>query len=255
MHALWHGVRFQLWVFRSDRNQLLIFTTVPLLCIVFLSIVRFAGRSDLTTTAVLAPALIGLWYISLDVAGSVIDSERAQGTLELTIAAPASTAALVFGRVAAVAGVGLAVFPESWLTARLLFGVAPSLGHPGPALLALIVTAFAMVGAASIMATVFVLARTAMLFTNALGYPFYILGGVLVPVAFLPGWLRPVSRLVFLSWSSDLLRDALSAAPIRDLMLRLGVIAGLGLLEFGAALVLMRGMVRRASRQGTLGLR
>ena len=105
------------------------------------------------------------------------------------------------------------------------------------------------------MATVFVLARTAMLFTNALGYPFYILGGVLVPVAFLPGWLRPVSRLVFLSWSSDLLRDALSAAPIRDLMLRLGVIAGLGLLEFGAALVLMRGMVRRASRQGTLGLR
>ena len=53
------------------------------------------------------------------------------------------------------------------------------------------------------MATVFVLARTAMLFTNALGYPFYILGGVLVPVAFLPGWLRPVSRLVFLSWSSD----------------------------------------------------
>jgi ABC-2 type transport system permease protein len=112
-----------------------------------------------------------------------------------------------------------------------------------------------VVGAASIMSAVFVLARTAMLFTNALGYPFYLLGGVLVPAAFLPGWLQPVSRLVFLSWSSDLLRDSLSTAPLHDLAPRAAVIAGLGLLQCGAALVLMRALVRRASLTGSLGLR
>jgi len=97
-----------------------------------------------------------------------------------------------------------------------------------------------------------VLARSARIFQNSLSYPFYVLGGVLVPVALLPGWLQPLTRVVFVSWSADLLRDSLSAAPIADPTLRLAAVLGLGATGLGAGIFLLRRVLVRVRALGTL---
>ena len=56
----------------------------------------------------------------------------------------------------------------------------------------------------------------------------------------LPDWLRPISRLFYLSWSADLLRDSLRPGPVADPAWRLGIIALIG----GVAIVIgWRGLI------------
>ena len=90
--------------------------------------------------------------------------------------------------------------------------------HPGALALTLLVAAFATAGTSVAFAAVFVLTRNAYTFTNSLSYPLYLLGGVFVPVAFLPNVIQPVASLVFMSWSADLLRASLKAAADRRLL-------------------------------------
>jgi ABC-2 type transport system permease protein len=250
--ALVAGFRFQLWTLRRSPDAMNALYTAPLMTLVFLAITRHAGRDDLSPYAVLAPALIMLWASALSVSGEIIEQERWNGTLEALVAVPGSLAAMVTGRIAAVTLVSLLGFVESWLVAWLVFGVVVSVWHPVAFLLALPATALAMAGTASIMSAMFVLARSARSFQNTLNYPFYVLGGVMVPVAFLPGWLEPISRVVFLSWSSDLLRDALTPAPVTHLLPRVGMVLLLGAVGYLVGIALLRRAVDRLRRTGSL---
>ncbi len=99
----------------------------------------------------------------------------------------------------------------------------------------LVAAAFAMSGTAVVMAAVFALARSSRIFQQSLTYPFYVLGGILVPVSFLPVWVRPFSRLVFLSWTADLLRASLSPEAVTDVGPRIGAVVALGWWASGAA--------------------
>lgn len=252
MRSFAAGLRFQLTTMRGSIADFQPLITVPFFTVIFLSITEYAGRPDLAPYAVLAPTLIALWGMALLVAGELIDSERWAGTLEALIATPASFALVITGRIAAVTLVSLLAFAETWVVAGVVFGIAVAIPHPALLLVTVAVTAVAMAGTASMMSAVFVLARSARIFQNSLSYPFYVLGGVLVPVALLPGWLQPLTRVVFLSWSADLLRDSLSAAPISEPALRLATVLGLGAAGLGAGIFLLRRVLVRVRALGTL---
>ncbi len=252
MSALRAAFRFQLATSKREYGQLMPLFTTPLMTIIFLAIAQQAGREDLSGHAVLAPALIALWGTSLMVAGEIIDNERWSGTLEGVIATPTPLGVVVLGRVLAVMVVGCLGFVESWLVAAGLFGVIVAIPHPGWFVATLAVTVFAMAGTATIMAAVFVLARSARTFQNTLSYPIYVLGGVLVPVAMLPGWVQPLSWLVFLSWASDLFRDTLTAAPIEAPLLRLAVVAALGAVGFAVGHWMLRRILAKVRESGSL---
>jgi len=228
--------------------------TIPLFTIVFVSIVRHAGRDDLTEYALMAPVLIALWQLSLTVAGEIVADDRWLGVLELAIAAPASFPTAVVGRVLAVTSVALLAFAEVWAVAAGVFRVTIELHHPTAFVLTLAATVLAMSGTALIMAALFVVTRSARTFQNSLSYPFYVLGGVLVPVSFLPDWLEPLSRVVFLSWSAELLRDSLAAAPLDALAFRLAMVLVLGAIGFVAGRLVLERIVRRVRRTGEVGL-
>jgi ABC-2 type transport system permease protein len=254
VRALYAGFRLQLRVVRSDADYVLPLATVPLFAVTFLAIFREAGRDDLTSYAVMAPVLIALWALALLDSGEIVEGDRWQGVLEPAVATPASFTVVVLGRVLAVTTIGLVSFAEVWLVARLLFGIAIEIEHPAIFLLTLAATAFAVSGTAVIMAALFVLSRTPRTFQNSLSFPFYVLGGVLVPVSYLPDWLEPVSRLIFLSWSADLLRDSLDEAPVDDVAARLGAVVLLGAVGFAVGYALLARILRRARSHGTLDL-
>ncbi|MGW2182450.1 ABC transporter permease [Streptomyces sp. NPDC001732] len=253
MNELLAGTRIQLRLFRRNAGHLLVFTTIPFFSAIFLSSFKAADRADLAPYAVIAPTLMALWLVSLDLAGSIIDDDREEGMLELFTASPANLSLMLTGRILVVSVAGLLAFAEALLTARVFFGISLPTAHPWHILLTLLVTALATAGTATVMAGAFVTARSAKRFANALGYPFYVLGGVLVPVTFLPLWIRPASWFIYLYWSADLLRSATDPAPIEDFGLRLGALCLLGGVSFGLGFLVVNRFMHRARAHGIAG--
>jgi ABC-2 type transport system permease protein len=252
MRLLAVGFGFQLRQVLRSPDTVQVCVTSPLYTVVLLAIAEYGGRGDLAPYGVVAPTLMALWTMALYVAGQMITEERILGTLEGLVAAPAPMSLLVIGRMSAVTVVGLVAFVEAWLVAGLGFHhwIAPD--HPVVFLVSIVVAGLATAGTASILSPLFVLVPNARTIQNTLSYPFYLLGGVMVPVALLPVWLQPLSRLVFLSWAADLLRDSFDPAPVAWFGPRLLALAALGAVGFGIGTALLTAVLNRVRRTGTL---
>ncbi|MBC3840307.1 ABC transporter permease [Streptacidiphilus sp. 4-A2] len=242
--------RLQLTIFLHAIGRVSIVIALPFQVLIFMSITRYGGRPGLDQQAVLAPALAGVWTMSLMLAGDIIDSDRWSGVLDVVLSAPASFFANLLGRCAAVGALGLVCFGECWVCATVFFGADLSFSHPGWFAAGLLATCLATAATSTVMATVFVLGRTALAFKNALNYPIYVLGGVFVPIAVLPGWLHPLSRMIFLSWSADLLRAAAAPGPMREPWLQLTAILLLSAATLGAGIWCARLVLNRIRSTG-----
>lgn len=252
MRAFLAGARIQLSFFRAYPDALIPFFTAPMFSVIFQMIFKHAGRQDLTGYAAVAPVFIALWWMALFNSGWTITIERWNGTIEMLVAAPSSFAAVIFGRITTTTLAGIISFGETWIVARL-FGTKIHIEHPWAFLATIVVTLAAMAGTAVAMASMFVLARNAVTFSNSASFPFYVLGGILVPVSLLPHWIRPISSVVFLSWSADLLRAGLRSTPIHDFGYRLGMVGLLGGCGLGIGVWAMHVILRRVRGTGELG--
>ncbi|MDQ3380521.1 MAG: ABC transporter permease [Actinomycetota bacterium] len=242
LHLLWNRMP----------DSLFPLITAPFFTITFLAIVGNADRPDLNDYAILAPVLISVWWLCLFEAGGMIFADRWLGTLEAQVPTPASFPAIILGRILVVTLTGLLSFAEVLVVARLVFGITLDVYHPGAFAATLVATGFAMAGTGVVMAALFVMARNSVTFANSLSYPVYVLGGVLVPVSFLPDWIEPIAAAVFLSWSADLLRASVDSDPISDFEFRLIIILVLGGVGYAVGGLLIERLLRKARSQGTL---
>ncbi|MER5703743.1 ABC transporter permease [Micromonospora sp. NPDC002296] len=245
--------RLQLAITRRSPGHLMILLTSPLFSVIFLSLVVSGQRSGTLVNGVLAPGLIGLWLMSLDLAASIIEEERWAGRMELLVASLTPVSLVVFGRIGVVILAGALTFFESWLVAVVGFGADVPLERPGVFVLAILATCFAMAGTATLLAAVFIKSRALHVFQNALTYPFYILGGVLVPVALLPGWLEPISRVIFLSWSADLLRGSMSGDLPEAWPAWIAMTVGLGAAALVAGALLINRIIDQSRETAHVG--
>lgn len=248
------GALLQLRIIRVQRDYATELVRTPLLAVVFLLVVIHSGRLDLVVNAVVAPVLVGLWGMALIISGEIIDTDRAFGVLEPVVATPARLPLLVLGRTLGTTVVSGLLMVEVWLVAAGLFGLSVAVPHPVTFVAAVLATVAAMNGASLLMAAAFVATRTARTFQNSLSYPFLLLGGVFVPADQLPDWAQGVARLIFLSWSADLLRDSLNGPAVADVAGRLSVILALGGTCLASGLLVLRRVLRRARAEGSLGL-
>jgi ABC-2 type transport system permease protein len=252
MRAFLAGVRLEVRIMRSSPDTLIPFAIAPLFTIIFLTIVRNGDRHDLQPDALMAPVLMTLWWFALFHGGNLVTRDRWEGVLEWILAAPSSLATVILGRIAAIMAVGLTGFLEVWAVGRLFFGVSLPFEHPLALVLTLLVTVFAMAGTAVVFAAAFVLTRNSFTFANSSSFPFYVLGGVFVPIALLPGWIQPVTKGVFMSWSSDLLRASLKPDPIANEWGRLGMVVLIGAISFAVGRLVLHYVLRRMRRTGEL---
>lgn len=234
--------------------DMIIFFTLPLQTAGFLSIFRYAGRSDLDVYALMAPALIALWQMALMISGEIIATERNNQSLESLVAAPGSIAALLIGRISAVTLTSMFGFIESALTGWLFFDVSVSIAAPGVFVVSMFTAAGATAATAILMSVIFIRTRSPRIFQNSLSYPFYLLGGVLVPVTLFPAWVQPLSSFVFLSWSADLLRDAVDHATVPNWAFRNIIVLALGVTTFLAGRTLLHVTLVKARREGKVGV-
>lgn len=253
MRGLWGAIRLQFQIVTADRSYLNEIVANPFFAVIFLGVVKAANRDDLTTFALVAPVLMTLWGMALEISGDVVDYDRSAGLLEGVVATPTPLPLVVFGRVLTVSALSLVAVAETWLVARVGFGVTVTVEHPLLLVATLAATCLAMTGTALVMAGAFVLARSARTYQNTLNYPIYLLSGVLVPISFLPEWVRPFSRCLFLSWSADLLRGALRPGPVDGALPGLAMVVLLGAAGFAVGTVLLSRVLERVRHVGTLG--
>ena len=246
------GFWLQLRVLRAHPDALIPLFTAPLFTIIFLAIVRQGGRHDLQPDALMAPILMSLWWFALFQGGNLITEDRWEGVLEWVLAVPVGFASVILGRIGAIMCFGLLTFFEVWGIGEALFGVGVPFHHPLELALTLVATVFAMAGAAVAFAAVFVLTRNAYTFGNSASFPFYVLGGVFVPVAILPGWIQPISSAIFMSWSADLLRASLRPAAVDSFWGRLGMVVLLGAISFLVGRAVLSVVLRRMRVTGEL---
>lgn len=103
-----------------------------------------------------------------------------------------------------------------------------------------------------LLSCVFVLTRAAPRVAEALTYPVFILGGLVIPLSLLPSWVRPLSVVISLRWGGELLRAASrgSAEELRAWVLLLTTTAAYATLAW----LLFERVLRKARRDGTLEL-
>src|SRR5207245_9526814 len=89
-------------------DDLMVLATVPLYTVMFLWMVKYAGRLDLLGYALLAPVLIALWAMALFVSGEIVERDRAAQVLESLLVTPTAFPLVVFARIttAPVCGLG-----------------------------------------------------------------------------------------------------------------------------------------------------
>lgn len=228
--------------------------TMPLLMLVSTAIVVHAGRSDLADHALVASLLMTVGQMGLFVGSEVVARDRNLQTLELAVASPGPYAVVLITRIFLLTVLGLIGFLEGWLIAWSVFGIRMTVHWPVLFGVTVFATTLAITGTCVITAAFACLLRNTRTFQHALNGPLYLLGGVLVPVSFLPDWLQPWSRGVFFYWSADLLRDAFQTQRPEHVILRVAAIVGLGLAAGSIGLVLLRRVFDHLRREGTLGL-
>ena len=149
---------------------LLGFALGPIVSIVYVLMARGAGRPDLEAFVTLTPIAVAMWGTASLTAGDAISLERAAGTLELLVAAPAPPAVAVIGRITGTIVLSLIAIPETILIASFL-GVSFQVTDPSGFFAAVLVLAFSTVGIGLITASAFVLANGARLYVNLVTFP------------------------------------------------------------------------------------
>lgn len=248
------AARAQLNITRQNIEDLRPLFGMPLVALVALGLLVHSGKTELAHYALVAAVLMTIGQMGNFVASEIVFQERNEQTLELVVGSPAPYYFVLLARVLVLTSLGVIGALEAWLIARLCFELSVPIHHPILALLTLLATSVAAAGTALLTTALFALGSQVRTFQNAINGPLYLLGGVLVPVSFLPAWLQSVSPFVFFYWSANLLRAAFSPDEPQQVARGLGAIlllgVGTGLL---GKLVLSR-MLGNLRRDGGLGL-
>ena len=223
--------------------------------VIFASIAFFlfrAGQREGTLLYVaLGSGLMGIWSATLFGSGGAIQWQRWQGTLELMIGAPPPFIAILLPLTVATSTLGLYSMVGTLVWGRLFFGVPLHFAHVSQLGIALPVTVVTLGMLGLLLASTFVLYRSASAFSNLLEYPVWLVTGLLVPVSLLPGWAEPISWCLAPTWGIRAIREATFGG---DAWPEIGLCAGLGLLYLVLGAVAVSNFERLARARATLSL-
>ena len=181
---------------------------------------RQGGSESALIGAAVGASVLGVWSAVATTASTSLQQERRLGTLELLVAAPTRFALLVVPMTLAMGTIGLYSLVATLLWGRFAFGIPISLGHPLVFVLASVVTAVGVSLMGFLLAVSAVRYRGAWALGTAFELPVWLVCGFLVPVAALPGWVRPISWVLPPTWGVSAIRDAaFGGSPWGDITL------------------------------------
>lgn len=211
-----------------------------------------AGESPRTLLyASLGAAVMGMWSATSTTAGGAMQRERWHGTLELLVATPPHFAFVLLPITLAMATVGVYCLGATLLYGSVLFGIDLSIEHPLLFTAAVVGTVLSFGALGFAFAVTFVRFRAAWALGNLFEYPVWLIGGFLVPLAFFPEWVRPISWILAPTWGMNAIREAaVGGSPLNDL----AVCLGLGAVYVVIGILITNRVLDAARRRAALSL-
>jgi len=208
---------------------------------------------DYFSFAVVGVAFAGLLGMFEEGLASVVRSAQLTGTLEALLVTPVPVPAILFG--SSLYSLGFQVLRTALHlgVALAFFGLALGRVNAAGVLAvgALTVLCFLSVGILS--ASFILVYKTGNPFSWILGTVSGLLGGVVFPVALLPGWIRWVSSLLPVTYAlSGMRKSLLASASLAQVLPDIAALALFDILLVPLSLVAFRWAVRKAKKDGTL---
>jgi ABC-2 type transport system permease protein len=223
--------------------------------VIFASIAFFmfreGGRGDSLLYAALGAGLMGIWSATLFGSGGAIQWQRYEGTLEVLIGAPAPFVLVLLPLTVATSTVGIYSIGATLLWGKLFFGIPLDLVHPVLFVIALPLTVICLGLLGLVLATSFILYRSANAMSNLLEYPVWLVTGLLVPLSLLPGWVEPIGWVLAPTWGIRAIREAALGG---DPLMEIGMTVALGVIYLVLGTVLLRHFERLSLERATLSL-
>ena len=211
-----------------------------------------AGDSPRTLVyASLGAAVMGMWSATSTTAGGAMQRERWHGTLELLVGTPPHFALVLLPVTLAMATIGIYSLVATLLYGHFLFGITLTVIHPLLFAASIVVTVLSFGTLGFVFAVTFVRFRAAWALGNLFEYPVWLIGGFLVPLGLLPGWVRPISWVLAPTWGMNAIREStLGGSALDDLLL----CVGLGAVYVTLGVILTDRVLRSARVRATLSL-
>jgi ABC-2 type transport system permease protein len=218
----------------------------PAAFVLFLLFGSWGGDHPLADDTWVSASLAGLWATTTTAVG-LIGFQRFQGTLE-HLAMSTLRPSVVFGSLCSAAALlGVIAVP---VTITLQVVVTWHVAIDLQTLVGLGAGCVACVASASVLASVFVLSRTATVYEPLVLTPPWLLTGIVIPLDAIPRWLTPLSLL-------HPLTGAVQATRSDDIASALGWCAAslmMSAVSMAVATMLLAAALRRARVAGTLAL-
>jgi ABC-2 type transport system permease protein len=222
---------------------------------------RRSGLPNFGEHVVVGSALMTLWGTILWSSATDIQREKWMGTFELLLISPVPFPRILLGKILGNTLLSMLSVVLSYAYGFVLLGVRLTVAHPLQLAATFAAAIFAFVGFALMLALLFTLSRQANAVANALGYPIFLVSGLLFPLTALPGWAVGLGLLMPLAWAREAMRWATTGAAAAPHLLTpswgwaAGGLVGVGCLYFVAAFGLYRYIIERKLRQlGELGV-
>ncbi len=183
---------------------------------------------------------------------NITSEEKWQGTLIPLIATPANRFPLFLGRSIFQVFNGLATVAVGFFYAWYVFGVDMSRTDLVALAIVILITSLAMTGFGLMLGSLGLFLRTAMIIANIFLFIGLLICGVNFPVSDLPGWVRPFSYAIPMTYGTVAARAAVQGSSLLQLapVLLQEIGAGIGSIVVGYVLFL--GFEALARRRGTL---
>ena len=200
----------------------------------------------------LGAGMMGVWSTTLFGCGGAIAWQRWEGTLELLVNAPSRYDYILVGQTFGAVVLGFYGIVATLVWGVLLFGMPIQATYPLILPLSLIAAIVSLGSLGMLIATTFVLYRHANALGNLLEYPIWLITGLLVPVATLPLWVKPISWLLAPTWGMEAIRGATIGADPPTLAIVMCF--ALAVVYYLAARVTLVFVLAKARRDATLSL-
>jgi ABC-2 type transport system permease protein len=195
---------------------------------------------------------MGIWSTTTAQGAGALQTQRRMGILELLVASPTPFWAVVLPITVAISAIGVYSLAIGLVYVRAFYGVAITV-HDWAAFAVAVPAAIAAIGSLGFLfASALVRYRSAFMLGNLFEWPVWMVSGLLIPVAVLPGWLQSVSWILAPTWGMRALRHATlgTGSPWLDI----GACALLSAAYLVAGSFCLRFFLRSARARATLAL-
>jgi len=252
LRQIWTGFAMNLKMLGTSGFFLLTSVLQP---VIFATIAFYmfksGGRSGTLLYAALGAGMMGVWSTTLFGSGGMIQWQRWQGTLELSVGSPPPMVLVYLPFSLANAVTGAYALAATLVWGRIAFGVPLHLVHPWLFAVALLATVVALGLMGLVLASTFILYRYANAISNLLEYPVWIASGLVFSTTLLPAWTRPISWALPPYWGVLALRHAALGGGVWR---PLGMVVLLGVVSLAIATLTFRLFEHFARARATLSL-